>query len=210
MKKKKQNTPEVPPKPTLASRRMNRNSSFKMGRTIGERREKLESSSERMAARKKSEKKRTVRVSITSAVFFLAAIVLIYVGIVLVSGRKVDPSAPDNIDTTSYEPTVEIVDADASAAGISITNRMREYIGMIEVDFRDLGYKVVKAVIPSGSIREVDFYIEGKNGFIKTTIDRGTAVTVEDTDRVIRYLAERGIGDFEYIDARVEGRAFWK
>jgi hypothetical protein len=81
---------------------------------------------------------------------------------------------------------------------------------MIEVDFRDLGYKVVKAVIPSGSIREVDLYIEGKNGFIKTTIDRGTAVTVEDADRVIRYLAERGIGDFEYIDARVEGRAFWK
>ncbi len=210
MKKKKQNTPEVPPKPTLASRRMNRNSSFKMGRTIGECREKLESSSERMAARKKSEKKRTVRVSITSAVFFLAAIVLIYVGIVLVSGRKVDPSTPDNIDATSYEPTVEIIDADASQAGISITNRMREYIGMIEVDFRDLGYKVVKAVIPSGSIREVDFYIEGKNGFIKTTIDRGTAVTVEDADRVIRYLAERGIGDFEYIDARVEGRAFWK
>lgn len=210
MKKKKQNTPEVPPKPTLASRRMNRNSSFKMGRTIGERREKLESSSERMAARKKSEKKRTVRVSITSAVFFLAAIVLIYVGIVLVSGRKVDPSDPGIIDTTSYEPTVEIIDADASAAGISITNRMREYIGMIEVDFRDLGYKVVKAVIPSGGIREVDLYIEGKNGYIKTTIDRGTAVTVEDADRVIRYLAERGIGDFEYIDARVEGRAFWK
>lgn len=210
MKKKKQNTPEVPPKPTLASRRMNRNSSFKMGRTIGERREKLESSSERMAARKKSEKKRTVRVSVTSALFFLAAVVLIYVGIVLISGRKVGPSASDAPDVVNYAPTVEIVDADASSAGVSITNRMKEYIGMIEVDFHDLGYKVVKAVIPSGSIREVDLYLEGRNGYIKTTIDRGTAVSAEDADRVIRYLAERGIGDFEYIDARVEGRAFWK
>ena len=65
-------------------------------------------------------------------------------------------------------------------------------------------------MIPTGAIREVDFYLEGYDGFIKTTIDRDSAITVEDADRMIRYLADKEISVFEYIDVRVDKRAYWK
>ncbi|MBQ9180683.1 hypothetical protein IJ135_01140 [Candidatus Saccharibacteria bacterium] len=97
-----------------------------------------------------------------------------------------------------------------SSAHVSITSRMSEYIGQAEADFRELGYTPVKAVIPSGSIREVDFYLDGQPGRIKTIIDRGTGVTVEDADRMLRYLASIGVTSFEYIDVRVEGKAYYK
>ena len=42
------------------------------------------------------------------------------------------------------------------------------------------------------------------------TIDRDTAVSVEDGDRMLRYLKENGIEVFEYIDVRVEERGYYK
>ena len=66
------------------------------------------------------------------------------------------------------------------------------------------------AIIPSGSIREIDFYLDGYSGYIKTIIDRGAGVSVEDADRMIRYLSEIGVGEFTYIDVRIEGKAYWK
>ena len=87
---------------------------------------------------------------------------------------------------------------------------MKEFIGQTEADLRALGYVPTKAVIPSGSIREVDFYLDSYNGFIKTTIDRGSGVSAEDTDRMIKYLAGIGVNDFTYIDVRIPRKAFWK
>ena len=87
---------------------------------------------------------------------------------------------------------------------------MSEYIGQAEADFRDAGLTPTKAVIPAGSIREVDFYLDGVTGYIKTTIDRGTAVTVEDSERMLRYLASIGVSEFTYIDVRIDGKAYWK
>ena len=64
--------------------------------------------------------------------------------------------------------------------------------------------------MPAGAIREIDFYLDGYNGFIKFTLDRATGVSVEDTDRMIRYLAGKGISDFQYIDVRLDGKAYWR
>lgn len=184
---------------------------FSKGKTISAERESLESSSERFEARKQVKKKKTFRLFLTILIFAGVFGTLIYF-LAPIIGSYFDSSVDKEIGDTVvvYEPTVEIIDMDAAVTGGAITERMRNYIGQIEVDFKDLGYKVVKAVIPSGSIREVDIYLEGKNGFIKTTIDRGTGVTVEDTDRMIRYLAGKGIAEFEYIDARVAERGYWK
>lgn len=87
---------------------------------------------------------------------------------------------------------------------------MKAYIARAEQDFRDLGYTPVKAVIPTGSVREIDFYLENYSGFIKTTVDRDTAVSVEDADRMLRYLAGQGTTEFTYIDVRLSGKAYWK
>lgn len=186
-------------------------SKFSKGKTITAQRESLESSSERFEARKQVKKKKTFRLFLTILIFAGVFGVLIYF-LAPIVGSFFDSSADEKIGDTvvTYEPTIEIVDMDAAVTGGAITERMKNYIGQIESDFKDLGYKATKAVIPSNSIREVDIYIEGKNGYIKTTIDRGTGVTVEDADRMIRYLAGKGIADFEYIDARVSERGYWK
>lgn len=207
-KKPKNAAPEPPKPPELARRRENRNSTFKMGRTIGEQREKLETKNERNFARKQDKKRQARRLIFTILGFVALVALLIFLAFFFVgSGEPMPISTAE--PTSSAEPTIEIVDEDASAGG-KITNRMTAYIAQAEQDFRDLGYTPVKAVIPSGSIREVDFYLEGYPGFIKTTIDRGSAVTAEDADRMLRYLAGQGTTEFTYIDVRVEGKAYWK
>ena len=199
-----------PEAPELARRKMNHQSTFRMGRTIGEKREKLETRNERNAARKKDKKRQTRRVVFTIIGFLALIAALIFLCFFFVGSGEPGPIAsPEEEITTSYEPTIEIIDEDASS-GSHITRRMRSYIGQAEQDFRDLNYQPVKAVIPTGAIREVDFYLEGYTGFIKLHIDRGTAVSVEDTDRMLRYLTGQGITDFQYIDVRIPNKAYWK
>ena len=122
--------------------------------------------------------------------------------------QREEPTA--GAETENYAPTIEIIDENAAAASEGISGRMKDYIGQAEADFRSLGYKPTKAVLPSGSIREIDFYLEGYDGFIKMVVDRETAVSVEDADRMIRYLKSREITKFGYIDVRLSGRAYWK
>ena len=194
--------------PELVNRRDNRKSSFKMGRTIGEKRERLETANERAAARKKDKKRQAVRTYSTIAGF---AIFIVILGLLCFlffgSGAPAPAEAPQ--EEITHAPTVNIVDED-SASGGEISNRMTAYIGQAEQDFRDLNYKPTKVVVPTQTIREVDFYLEGYTGRIKLHIDRDTAVSVEDADRMIRYLAGQGINDFEYIDVRIDGKAYWK
>ena len=51
--------PTTPAQPQIARRSMNRKSTIKSGRTIGEKREHLETANERAAARKKDKRKNT-------------------------------------------------------------------------------------------------------------------------------------------------------
>ena len=200
---------ENPAPPKLVRRRENRNSNFKLGRTIGAKREKLETANERAAARKKDKHKKSFRVILTTLGFivFIAAVLVSLLNNLL--ANLTDPQSPTAPQTTNYAPTIEIVD-EASASGGKITTRMINYIGRAEKDFRDLGYTPVKAVFPSTAIREVDFYLDGYPGFIKLTIDRDSAVSVEDASRMLRYLVDKGITEFTYIDVRIDGKAYWK
>lgn len=200
---------ETPTPPKLVKRRENKKSSFQLGRTIGERREKLETANERALARKKDKKKKALRVILTIAGFICLVVLLIILFKNLVANNNVNPDEnTENMTDVIYEPTVQIVDTGLS--GGKITTRMKEYVGRAEKDFRDLGYHPTKVVIPTGLIREVDFYLEGKPGYIKLTIDRSSAVSVEDADRMLRYLSNNGIEEFEYIDVRIDGKAYWK
>ena len=196
-------------RPELVRKRQNRKSTFQMGRTIGAKRERLETANERAAARKKDKKRQAKRIALTVAGFLVMVAVLIFLCFLFVGSGEPTPAPIVIEEPVSTEPTIEIVDEDASAGG-HITNRMRSYIGQAEQDFRDLGYQPTKAVIPSGAIREVDFYLEGHPGFIKLYIDRDSAVSVEDADRMFRYLAGQGVNDFQYIDVRISGKAYWK
>lgn len=199
---------ENSPPPTLARRSANRHSTIKAGRTIGEQREKLETANERELARQKDKRKSHFRVFFVSFGFIILAVILVVVYFVFFRGGEDQPVVvePESI----YQPTIEIVDEDAAATSGKITSRMKDYIGQAEADFKALGYQPVRAVLPTGAVREVDFYLDGYSGFIKMIIDRGTAVSVEDADRLLRHLAGQGITNFEYIDVRLPHKAYWK
>ena len=194
--------------PKLARRHANKHSKIKSGRTIGSSRERLETKSERLAARAKVKKRQNLRIVITVISFLVIIGAIIFFVVRFVKQREANEAdtAPTVVVKT-YKPTIEIIDENQAG---SLTSRMSEYIGQAESDFKDVGLTPVKAVIPAGSIREVDFYLDGVSGFIKTTIDRGTAVTVEDAERMLRYLAGQGVSEFTYIDVRIDGKAYWK
>lgn len=196
--------------PKLARRKENRHSSLKSGCTIPGRREQLEKASERTAAHEKIRKKQTFRLVVTILGILLVFASIIGFGIILSKRESQEDQVSDSPSTTvTYKPTIEIIDEDA-ISGSMVTSRMKDYVGQAEVDFRALGLVPIKAVIPAGAIREIDFYLDDKTGFIKTTIDRGTGVSTEDAKRMLDYLESQGITDFEYIDVRLEGKAYWK
>lgn len=206
LKKKKETEGEVeiaPPK--LVRRKENKNSVWKSGRTIGERREKMETASERAAIHKKNEKKQKYRLAFTVLGFALAAVVIVWGVKFFFENREPENYTPEY--EVPYTPTIEVVD---EAGHGEITSRMKEYIGQAEADFRELGYVPIKAVIPKSGVREVDFYLNEHPGFIKLIIDRPTGVSVEDADRMIRYLSSQGVAEYTYIDVRIEGKAYWK
>lgn len=206
-KSAKHPSPTPPAQPQLARRRANRQSTIRSGRTIGVAREKLQTASQRQAAHDKAKRKKRTRIIFVSLVFIVAAGGLLAFYFLFVEHHEDLPivAAPT---TPTFEPSIEIVDADGSSS--AITSRMRSYIGQAEADFRDLGYRPTKAVIPSGAVREVDFYLDGYTGFIKMLIDRDTAPSVEDADRLIRYLKGQGITDFKYLDVRLPYKAYWQ
>ena len=180
------------------------------GRTIGEKRERLETKNERATARKKDKKKAARRVALTILGFLALATVLILLFSNWLIPNQPAPTIESLEPTPDFHPSIEVVDEDASAADGKITNRMETFIAQCERSLKDLGLTPTKAVIPSGSIREVDFYLQDHPGYIKTSIDRGPAVTAEDAERLIRYLTEQGVTDYQYLDVRLAGRAYWK
>ncbi len=200
------NTPE-PPK--LARRGANRRSVLKTGRTLSAKRERLETSNERVATHQKIKRKERTRLVATIVGFLFITIIVIGIGILL---SKINNNGSNSTDgeitpTVIYKPTIEIIDENT---GGTITSRMSQYIGQAESDFREYNLIPIKAVIPSGAIREVDFYFDSRPGYIKTTMDRDTAVSAEDAFRMVRYLENQGITEYQYIDVRLPGKAYWK
>ncbi len=183
------------------SRRRSGFDSMRVGRTIAEERERLESESERIAEREKVKNRQT------RTVLIFAILVVVVFGLVILGIKSLAETPLTNVGTkdVKYEPSVEIIDE----SGIGITNRTREFVGMLEQDFADLGYKLVRAAVPAGKRREVDVHVDGVPYYIKMNLDRGSAVSAEDADRMIKYLALKGFVP-GYLDVRVEGKAYFK
>jgi len=72
------------------------------------------------------------------------------------------------------------------------------------------GEKVEKASIPNKSIRSVEIFLSGRPYPIKTQIDRDISSQVGDILNILKYLDGKNIVPGEYIDTRVESKAYWK
>ncbi len=192
--------------PKLVSRRLNKQANVKIGRTISEKRERMETSSERLENWKKGKRKKTVRVLFVILGFVAVfGIIARYMGTLV--AEKTGEVEQENI-ILPEKPNVPVMDL--AAGNHKITSRMNEFIVQAEQDFKELGYQLERVEIPVGSIRQMNFFVKDVVGYIKMTTDRNAAVSVEDADRMIRYLAGQGISQFEYIDVRVEEKGYWK
>lgn len=177
---------------------------MKLGRTIAGGRETVESDLMRQKFIEKRERKKRLQLVLLGAVI----VATVVSGTLVVRGalQKTPTVSQKKVETEKYTPTVEIIDEDSSNM---ITERIKQYVVLMEKDAREAGMKVVKAIIPAGKAREVDIYLEGRDEYYKCNLDRGTAETVEDIVRMVGYLKKQGVLA-GYVDVRLEGRAYYK
>ena len=178
---------------------------MKLGRTIAGGREVAVSDFERQKLLKQREKKKKIQLTLLGGVI-MATIVSGYCLIrEAIQEVPVVNQRTQGVDE-KYIPTVEIIDEDGSNF---ITERMKQFVGMIEKDAKDSGLKVVKAIIPAGKAREIDVYFDGEEEFYKCNLDRGTAESIEDILRMMNFIKQKGL-KVAYVDVRIEGRAYYK
>ncbi len=173
---------------------------MRLGQTIVAEREHVESESERMQARKKAHRRQTTSILIVT-------LMLLILGLAFYLGMKELAITPEiDVAENMYQIKAEIVDEDHRG---QISSRVRMYIADLEQDLQDLGLRVTKVTLPTGTSRELYVDIDGQEAYYKVDIDRGAAVTAEDIERMTRYLKERGLHP-GYVDVRVEGKAYYK
>ena len=176
------------------------------GKTIVAKRERQESDSERERVRKRTRRGKVVR-------FLFAVVVVGGMGamIVKVCFDWIEwARTKEIVIEIEKEPTVEVIDEATGQVAKTLSSRVKELIVNLEEEFSALGYNVVRARIPADKIREVDLEIEGFSGVVKVSVDRNAAVSAEDGARMIKYLEGQGISEVQYVDVRVERKAYWK
>ena len=118
-------------------------------------------------------------------------------------------SRQEEVEEVEINPTIEVID-EATGVTAKMSARLREFIANLETELRERGLTVTQARIPVGRLRGVDLSLAEFTGTFKVSLDRGIGVTAEDIERMIKYLRERGIETVEYVDVRVERKAYWR
>lgn len=173
---------------------------MRLGQTIVAERERVESESERMLARKKAHRRQTTSV-------LIVALMLLILGLAFYLGMEELAITPElETEDIGYQIRAEIVDEDRRG---QISSRVRAFIATLEQDLQELGLKVTKVTLPTGASRELYVDIEGQTTYYKVDINRNAATTAEDIERMTRYLRENDLHPI-YVDARIDGKAYYK
>ena len=175
---------------------------MRLGQTIVAERERAESESDRMLARKKVHRRQTTSV-------LIVALMLLILGLAFYLGMKelaITPEIDGGTVAETYKIKAEIVDEDRRG---QTSSRVRAYIANLEQDLQDLGMTITKVTLPTGASRALYVDIAGQEAYYKVDIDRDAAVTAEDIARVTKYLQEKDLHP-EYVDVRIEGKAYYK
>lgn len=103
-------------------------------------------------------------------------------------------------------PTVPIVDENA---GQNVSQRAKTFVARLEADAKDFNLEIDHVVLPFQMAREILVYFKGRTEYYKMTLERGSTVQIEDASRMMVYLdgKEKKV---EYVDLRVEGKAYYK
>ena len=180
------------------------------GRRIVEKQEP-ESEEKSLDTERERVRKRAKRKKIFSAIVavVLGVVLCVLLGVLVKNlAELADQKTKIAVSEEKIEPTVNVIDENGNGG---ISGRMKEYIAQLESDLKDLGYEMVKAVLPMGKMREIDIDIAGVAPYFKVNVERGAAVSAEDIVRMIQYLSGQGmLEQVTYVDVRVEGKAFYK
>lgn len=110
------------------------------------------------------------------------------------------------------EPTLNVVDNSGIKfdKGEAIaSNKFLRFVGRVVTECTSRGYVVVEATIPTDTTRQLNIKLKGRVTTIKLAVDRDIQNQVEDMNNAFLYLDSRSIYP-EYIDVRINGKAYYK
>lgn len=110
-------------------------------------------------------------------------------------------------------PAVSVEDrsgVEFAESEVVVSDRFIAFVGQLVgyINRGEVG-KVSKVVIPSGTLRQIDVRLSGKDYVIKTHIDRDPYVQAQDVINAVKHIQKQGKQP-KYVDVRVEGRAFYR
>lgn len=110
-------------------------------------------------------------------------------------------------------PLVEVDDESGTSnlgSSAIASSSMIKYIGQLISTLQSNGTGTVqRVVLPAGMIRELDIYLQGRAYRVKVQLDRDVASQAADVKSALTYIDAHG-GAGEYVDVRVQGKAFYK
>ena len=186
----------------MAGRRRSSDEVFRVGRTIAGDAQKIREEKIARATDLRRRKTKNIIIVATIVVVLLIISILLICYIIGIVHEQNELMRP--VETP--EPIVEILDENI---GKNISSRTKEFVTRLENDVSEYGLKVDRVVLPFQKARELDVYLKDRSEDYKLSLDRGSAVQAEDMSRMSLYLDKKEIKP-EYVDLRVEGRAYYK
>lgn len=175
---------------------------FRVGRTMaGTTNKARERNLMHIEARKKQRRKNAI-----IALFALAVTVFVVASLVGYVSLKQKERQAAIEEQNPMQPTVAIVDENV---GNNISSRTKVFVARLEADAKEYNLKIDHVVLPFQKAREVLVFFEGRNEYYKLSSERGSTVQIEDAERMMRYLDGKELKP-EYVDIRVEGKAYYK
>lgn len=111
------------------------------------------------------------------------------------------------------EPLVSVKDESGitpDSTELIASSRLLRFLGQTVSGLNASGVgKVVTVTIPAGTLRQLDITLDTRPYRIKTHMDRDAVGQVYDAVSALRYIDSKGIKP-EYVDVRVEGKAFYR
>lgn len=175
---------------------------YRVGKTIaGATNNARKRNLEHIAARKKQQRKSAL---IALCILIIAGSLVIF-AVNFISQKAAEREAA-LMKENPVEPTVAIVDENV---GNNISSRTKVFVARLEADAKEYNLKIDHVVLPFQKAREILVFFDGRKEYYKMTSERGSAVQIEDAERMMRYLDGKALTP-EYVDLRVEGKAYYK
>lgn len=110
------------------------------------------------------------------------------------------------------EPSVTVKDDSGidPTSGAIVSDRFLQFMGRVIALSNESGVvRITGATIPRGTLREIDFNLEGRGYIVKTQLSRDPASQAMDIVNAVKYVDAKGYRP-TYIDVRVAGKAAYR